>query len=735
MLARMLEHSAENENRMSSLGIFLPKLKLLLDKIGNMYKPVVVGLIAEGNPPGSVRSMGHAGVIQVMGKRGWVLATVLWGVGFLGVDGARAELTRDQQKCVNALHTNFQKVSTRVGAETLRCLSDVAKQKTAGTVEACVAADLRGKIAAAKEKTLQHDGDRCDGLDKSGQPRRPDVFVSSPEQINTTASEREATLLAGLLGPGGAPILASENASAAQCQGAVARSMNKCQDLALRTFNQCRKLAVKDGADTAAELEACVLSDPKGKIARACNLGSQGEKKIDKVRRSLERTCVSKDVDLCAAFPHCCPPCSSLDVDCVHQCVQLRSSCETCRDLNVVSDLANDCDLECLPLMVDPGDGPWTVVPDERVVAECGLDPDILNAVDEQLGQPWAVVRYGKLCHEYYPSGQDEARHAFSATKTLAALVTGIASYETRDLPQAGPKTGPLSDTDRVDYWLDSFSFNPDAQIAHVLAMVAHNEDLSFEAMEHIYDAVGTVQINRLSDVVNTAIAQDPDRLGSDLEVFTQKFLYSPLGMTDSVWNAGLPDKVYAFNWFATLHDMARVGQLILHDGIWDGKRLLDPEWVYRMTHPAFEDSNTSYGYLTWLVANSNYNFGGILGLPNKLQFPLDTCSPPAIHPSFPHGLSEAVDCYYEPPYTCDQQFDVGVWGALGALGQLIVGHKGLDLVMVGQDQGTVANTATLWNAMRAALVDHDPIYMGDTTSFCEDYRAGDYAPDLPVAP
>ena len=57
----------------------------------------------------------------------------------------------------------------------------------------------------------------------------------------------------------------------------------------------------------------------------------------------------------------------------------------------------------------DPGTSAWELVPADRVADECGLDPDLLEAADEALGFPWAVVRYGKLCHEYYPDGADSS--------------------------------------------------------------------------------------------------------------------------------------------------------------------------------------------------------------------------------------------------------------------------------------------------------------------------------------
>jgi CubicO group peptidase (beta-lactamase class C family) len=200
--------------------------------------------------------------------------------------------------------------------------------------------------------------------------------------------------------------------------------------------------------------------------------------------------------------------------------------------------------------------------------------------------------------------------------------------------------------------------------------------------------------------------------------------------MSGSVWSGGRPDKIFAYSWESTVRDMARVGLLLLRGGVWDGKRILSEEWVNKLTHPAFEDANTAYGYLTWMVANSNWSFGGILN-EGKYQAPLDSCAPPALWPSYPHGISGAANCNYEGPYACTQQHDVGVWYAAGALGQYIAGHKGLDLVLVVKDLGSAASSAQLWSAVRPALVALDPKFAGDEQAFCQAYSTGSYAPDL----
>ena len=212
------------------------------------------------------------------------------------------------------------------------------------------------------------------------------------------------------------------------------------------------------------------------------------------------------------------------------------------------------------------------------------------------------------------------------------------------------------------------------------------------------------------------------------MEEFTQRFLFGPLGMRDSTWTSGAPTKTLGLSWYSTVRDMARVGLLILHDGLWSGDRILDAEWTYKMTHPSFEDANTGYGYLTWLNSASNYTFGLVPGV--TLDGAIDPCAPLALHPSYPHGLSEAPDCNYDPPLTCEQQFDAGMWYAAGLGGQFIVGHRGLDLVLVVKNFDP-KGPAQLWTAIRPALVALDPVYAGDEAAFCAAYAAGSYAPEL----
>lgn len=373
----------------------------------------------------------------------------------------------------------------------------------------------------------------------------------------------------------------------------------------------------------------------------------------------------------------------------------------------------------------DPGTEPWVIVQSDVLIEECGLDPDILATIDETAPYSYAIIRYGKLCHEFYhpeAPGRDEIARNISATKTLAAAVFGRAVTMSAELPR------PLSDMDRMDEWIGDITFNQDALVAHVLAMVGFNESLVFGQKEFAYDGDGSREINRLSDVVEAVLAQDPESFGGAITTgeFAQREMFDRLGMQDSYWDGVR----FAVDWDSTLLDMARLGVLLIHEGVWDQQRLVSAEWIYKMTHPAFEDANTGFGYLTWLSASRNWVLGGI-----TFPLPLGNCEPPAIWQEFPHSPSESLECNYDGAYSCLQTFDVGVFAANGAGGQMIIGHRGLDLVVVTRDAGFASLPYQPWSLIRSALVKHDPVYQGDEEAFCAAYRAGEYAPDLIPAP
>ncbi len=366
----------------------------------------------------------------------------------------------------------------------------------------------------------------------------------------------------------------------------------------------------------------------------------------------------------------------------------------------------------CADQIVDPGTGSWQAVAPSQIEDVCRLDAETLRAVTPPDGASFAVIRYGRLCYVSGENGSDatDVNHVFSVTKTLGAVLTGMVMHETRDLPPSTePGRGPLREFDRMDKWLDlpslqsPVTINPDATVKHVLAMVAYNEDLGHGAKRHRYDANGNREINQLISVIDKVVQQDPEQLGADA-IAVKDRLFNKLGFEHSSWGVNF----FGYSWNTSLLDMGRLGLLILNGGIYNGERILDTEYVYNLTHPAFEDGSTNYGYLTWVNTT--------------------TCAPRAIYRHFPHGLSQADSCGLEGG--CEQRYDVGAWSANGARGQFIIGHRGLDLVVVGQNWRSTGGDR-LWLEVLPAIVKADPLYQGDQEGFCAAYGSNNYAPDL----
>ena len=374
----------------------------------------------------------------------------------------------------------------------------------------------------------------------------------------------------------------------------------------------------------------------------------------------------------------------------------------------------------------DPGIHEWQPVPRDRIAAECGMDPDLLESGTAHLvDNPFVVVRYGKLCWEGgYPGGTTQTYHIASVTKTFGALLTGM--VDTRST---------LSDEDVITRWVpreDLGQVNPEARIAHVLSMAGTNSDFRYgKKKPWSYDTLGDREINLLVDAMNKAIEQEPGQFNSsaDAREFAQREMFDRLGMKSSDW----PGQSIAGTMNSTVRDMARMGELVLQRGRYDGRQILDEDYVYKLTHPAFEDSNTGYGYLTYLNADQNWAYSTGTN---------DTeCSPYVRWPSYPHRpFYEAPDSNGGFPFD-EQEHDIGVVWSKGAGGQSFVIHRGLDMVLAVRDDNVSVNESeavgafegpkNVWKAIRPALVAMDPVYKGDEAAFCEAYRRSQYAPDL----
>lgn len=386
----------------------------------------------------------------------------------------------------------------------------------------------------------------------------------------------------------------------------------------------------------------------------------------------------------------------------------------------------------------DPGQSEW----DKGTTEYCKMDPALF---DDSAFNNYAVFRYGKLCHM---KGGDTVDQTYLSTMALGGVMVGRAAYLARNIERTGPGTGPILHTDLGTDWIAEPTYaNREATINHIMAMVAHaSPNLEDDELLFSFDLIGQDAINGLIEAMEKCIQQVPG-LPRDAVTFVQQEIFDRMGMSDSSWDPWIvvedlsPELAITTNplgglvigWKASISDMGKLGTLLLHDGWYGGERLLSREWVYRMSHPAFEGANTAYGQLTWVNHRGNATMTILNDVTTVLLFDLgngELCSPAAFWPQYPHYPSTAKDCMATTPgASCIQKYDVGVYSTSGLPGVTMVMHPGLDMVIVTHDYNS--GSKTLWDAIRPGLLALDPIYKGDETTFCRDYGAGNYAPDL----
>lgn len=90
------------------------------------------------------------------------------------------------------------------------------------------------------------------------------------------------------------------------------------------------------------------------------------------------------------------------------------------------------------------------------------------------------------------------------------------------------------------------------------------------------------------------------------------ELLFRPLGIDNAVIETDQDGYFIASSFMhATARDWAKIGQLFLQDGVWDGERLLPEGWVDYSTTPAPAAPNGTYGAHWWLDLPGGDGAGG----------------------------------------------------------------------------------------------------------------------------
>ena len=134
-------------------------------------------------------------------------------------------------------------------------------------------------------------------------------------------------------------------------------------------------------------------------------------------------------------------------------------------------------------------------------------------------------------------------------------------------------------------------------------------------------------QYNSLNTYVLSAIVTK--RTGETLTEYLTPRLFGPLGITKYYWET-CPKGITKGGWglFLCAEDMAKLGQLYLQRGKWNGQQLVSEYWIEISTarHLKTQNDTYGYGYQLWMEQRpGSFEYNGMLGQ-NVIIYPdMDT--------------------------------------------------------------------------------------------------------------
>ena len=121
-------------------------------------------------------------------------------------------------------------------------------------------------------------------------------------------------------------------------------------------------------------------------------------------------------------------------------------------------------------------------------------------------------------------------------------------------------------------------------------------------------------QYNSLNTYVLSAIVTK--RTGETLTEYLTPRLFGPLGITKYYWET-CPKGITKGGWglFLCAEDMAKLGQLYLQRGKWNGQQLVSEYWIEISTARHLKTQNDTYGYQLWMEQRpGSFEYNGMLG-------------------------------------------------------------------------------------------------------------------------
>lgn len=170
--------------------------------------------------------------------------------------------------------------------------------------------------------------------------------------------------------------------------------------------------------------------------------------------------------------------------------------------------------------------------------------------------------------------------------------------------------------------------FRPEVTVENLMTMtsgvtfnesgiVSGNDWLESYLNAPVSEKPGTkFQYNSLNSYVLSAIITE--RTGMPMDEYLKPRLFDPLGITDYLWEK-CPRGITKGGWGLFMHteDMAKLGQLYLNKGKWNGKQIIPESWAEASVTKKVDsiEGTYGYGYQLWMEERpGSFEYNGMLG-------------------------------------------------------------------------------------------------------------------------
>lgn len=275
----------------------------------------------------------------------------------------------------------------------------------------------------------------------------------------------------------------------------------------------------------------------------------------------------------------------------------------------------------CLAIHPAQAQSGWSTSPPEtQRVDRQQLDRLQRHLQDEQTRiRSMALVRHGHLVYEYYRQDvhPDDLHNVYSVTKSVLSLLVGIAIDQKKlrspdqTLAELLPEHAARAPDVRVknmrlkDLLTLTSGFEGDADLRHPGMLADLDGDAIDLALSRplVRNPGEKFDYNNLDGhVVSALLARS---VGMSAAQYAERTLFADLGITRYRW----PHDKHGINIGSselqlTTRDMAKLGELIVRQGRWNGRQVVSPEWIEVSTRKHSDGkppARPPYGYNWWV--------------------------------------------------------------------------------------------------------------------------------------